>query len=545
MLSVQVRRCDILREFTEEQQRRFFSITRDKTVHHIDTLYYAVFLDEPPDIMERQREDRLPPGLASLLRMLKSRKSQAMQVATPRTEQEELTVTARSFSIYEYCVSKNECFDLFISAYLPNPETPRIVVQLRSRYLVLEGVRAAVEGSFAALKQFLCPFALVPVRVRENRIDFAYHTNLIQNPYKFFNDACLCRHLKSNLRKFAKYGTVRDNGIELETLSLGNRRSNNVYWRGYNKCQEVIRKNYKSFFFQRWYEHGLISAFDKYVYEVAYELHSYRIGCLVGRLRWYLEFGTDDRRKEEFRALLQTNWVRSDNVAQLEKKLHRVIPEPTLVMNIEYQTKRKFYATCAEWLSLPTATSPPEEEPLLTELFSLLGHADAILNYLTGFGNTVSFVRDRTMTYKEFLEEGEPYMAWWKRLRATPIEYASAESMQLYRRYDMHASTEKARYLLTGQVARLAMLVNRTTEDRSFVEDMADVLCVLNDNDLQADSFILNADALLDENGELRKDLKCLDPHRYAENRMRRARQLRGILDGEAELPEQRSKEFD
>lgn len=544
MLSVQVRRCSILQEFTGEQQQRFFGISRDKTVHHIDTLYYAVFLNEPDEIVRLQKEDRLPSNLTQFLQMLRNRKNERFYSSASETDAEEPEMTAKSFSIYEYCVSKQECFDIFISSYLPNHETPRIVVQLRSRYLVLKGVKEAIEESFASLRKFLSPFGLFPVKVRENRIDFAYHTNLIQNPYKFFNDDCMRRHLKSNLRKFAKYGTVRDNGIELETLSLGNRKSNNVYWRGYNKCQEVIRKNYKSFFFQRWYDCGLISAFDKYVYEVAYEMRSYRMGCLVGRLRWYLEFGSDETLKREFQTLLQTNYIQSNNVTQLEKKLHHVIPEPTLVMNIEYQTKRKFYTTCSEWLSLSESCAPSADDPLLQELFSLLGHADSILRYLTGFGNTVSFVRDRNMTLKEFLEAGEPYMAWWKRIRSTPIAYASAETMQLYRRYDVRASTEKARYMVQGQVARLAMLVNRSTEDRSFVEDMADVLCVLNDNDMRADSFIFNSEALLDENGALRSDLKCLDPRRYAENRQRKARQLRGILRREDTLPDERSKEL-
>ena len=124
-------------------------------------------------------------------------------------------------------------------------------------------------------------------------------------------------------------------------MNLGDRKSNNVYWRGYNKCQEVIRMNYKSFFIQRWFEHGLISAFDKYVYEVAYELKSYRTGVLVGRLKWYLEYGTNDELKAQCIEWLHSDYVRSDNNSHLEKKLRNLIPEPTLIFNIEYQTKRR------------------------------------------------------------------------------------------------------------------------------------------------------------------------------------------------------------
>ena len=191
----------------------------------------------------------------------------------------------------------------------------------------------------------LSPFGLLPVKVRENRIDYAFHTNLIQNPYKFFSDPNLQKHLKTNLRIYQKIGKI-GHDISVDTFNLGNRRSNNVYFRAYNKAREVVEMNYKSFFFQRWYDIGLISEFDKYVYEVAYELASYRTGILIGRLKWYVEHGSDSALKQKFLDILDTNFVKSDNCEKLEKELHGVIPEPTLIVNIEFQTKRKFYLSC-------------------------------------------------------------------------------------------------------------------------------------------------------------------------------------------------------
>lgn len=547
MLPVQVRRCKILREFTGEQQHRYFGISVNKSLHHIDTLYYSVFINEPEEVIRLQNEDALPENLLCFIQMLRDMKAYLRANPMAAVDMGELEGVVKSFSLYEFCVSRNECFDIFISSYLPNPETPRIVVQLRSRYLVLTGVKQAIEESFAYLKEFLAPFGLFPVCVRENRIDYAFHTNLIQNPYKFFSDDHLMRHLKSNLRTYAKFGRISDHGIELETLNLGNRKSNNVYFRGYNKCQEIIRMNYKAFFFQRWYDNGLISEFDKYVYEIAYEMRSYRTGCLVGRLRWYLEFGTDKELKEQCRMLLESDHIRSDNTEHLSKSLHNIIPEPTLIFNIEYQTKRKFYTTCAEWLgwheNFETQGSEKKEpslpvhvqtirmsdcDPLLYPLFRILSNAREIVDYLTEYGNAVSFAEDRTMSKKEFLEEGEPYQAWWRRIRSTPIEYAPPEILALYRTYDVRASFSKARRSLQGQVARLAMLANNSLEDRSFVEDMSDVLGVLNDNDVQP--FVFNREVLGKKSEEDASDLRSFDPIRYAENRKRKARQLRGIL---------------
>ena len=541
-IPIQVTRCSIYKEFTKAQQREYFGLSEKKTLHHIDTLYYSVALNEPMDVINLQRDGKLPDKLAQFLETLQEMKISLRADPSIAIEIGDLHYSVKSFSIYEFCVSRDECFDIFISRYLPNVETPRIVVQLRSRYLVLEGVFKAVEESFLSLCRFLSPFGLFPVSVRENRIDYAFHTNMIQNPYRFFSDGCLVRHLKTNLRTLAKYGKIIDDGIELETLSLGNRKSNNIYWRGYNKCQEVIRKNYKGFFFQRWRDNGLISAFDQYVYETAYQMKSYRTGVLVGRLKWYLEFGTNEALKEQFRNLLQSCYVNSDNNTHFEKQLRNVIPEPTLIFNIEYQVKRKFFVTCSEWfrlhqqqLDIPESIaeslpSMSEEtyHPLLRNLFTLLSLSPEILDYLTSYGNVVSFARDRKMSWKDFMEEGEPYMAWWDALRSTKIEYASSPILDLYRSYDVRMSLEKTQRNVQGQVARLAILNRNSVDDRSFVEDMADVLCSLNDNDVQA--FVLNQNAFMNENGEIISDFKRFDPSRYSEIRRRRARQLKGII---------------
>lgn len=537
MVSVQVERCSIFKEFGQEQQHQIFGISRDKTLHHIDTLYYAVFLNEPDDIIQLQRENKLPDELAIFLEVMRDTKT-AMKSNPDQVFRflDELEFVPKAFSMYEYCISKNECFDIFISSYLPNASTPRIVVQLRSRYLVLEGVKKAVEESFVYLKELLSPFGLLPVKVRENRIDYAFHTNLIQNPYKFFSDENLLVHLKTNLRIYQKIGNIGKH-ISIDTLNLGNRKSNNVYFRAYNKAREVIEMNYKSFFIERWKREGLISEFDKYVYEVAYELRSYRTGCLVGRLKWYLEYGSNDELKEECQNLLESDFIKSDNCEQIEKKLHNVIPEPTMILNIEFQTKRKFYQTCAEWLGIfcdssefdfknfpeieidPLIVSSGTYDPLLREIYTILGNAKSIVDYLTGYGNVVSFVKDRTLSLKKFLEEGEPYQNWWYRIRKTPIDYSADPIIELYRKYDIKASIERSGRLLQGQIARLAMLKNSdVTNDRKFVEDMADALCVLNDNDMPP--FILNPDL----------EGKSVEPIDYGEIRARKARQLRGII---------------
>ena len=164
-LPVQVTRCKILKEFSPEQRRQFFGFFVNKALHHIDTLYYCVYLNEPEDIVKLQRDDDLPEYLVLFLDFLRSNKDVMRDYTGSAPQFGELEMTLKSFAGYEYCVSLPECFDIFICRILPNADTPRIVVQLRSRYLVLEGVKAAVEKSFSYLREFLGPFGMCPVRV--------------------------------------------------------------------------------------------------------------------------------------------------------------------------------------------------------------------------------------------------------------------------------------------------------------------------------------------------------------------------------------------
>ena len=135
------------------------------------------------------------------------------------------------------------------------------------------------------------------------------------------------------------------------------------------------------------------------------------------------------------------------------------------------------------------------------------------------------------MSFAAFKEAGEPYLNWWRRIRGTPIDYSYSTLMELYRKYDIGASKEKSRRLLEGQIARLSMLKNNDVSNKSFVEDMADALCVLNDNDV-VPHFVLNEEKLsayVDEDGNV--DLSALNPRDYSEVRDRKSRQLRGILE--------------
>ena len=121
-------------------------------------------------------------------------------------------------------------------------------------------------------------------------------------------------------------------------------------------------------------------------------------------------------------------------------------------------------------------------------------------------------------------------MNWWKRLRSTPVDYSYSTLCELYRSYDLKASFDRSRRGFERSVAGLSMLSNNDLSQRSFVEDMADVLCVLNDNDMERPRFLPNYEIMVGEDGEILTDLKNYDPSEYQEIRFRKSRQLKGVL---------------
>ncbi len=100
----------------------------------------------------------------------------------------DLYVNVISYSIYKYCLTCTDMYDIFIADYLPNDDTPRIAVQVRSYGLWVEGWEAMLLKSYEQLEFLLFELGCEIREVRENRIDYCYHTNAIKTPEKLFRD---------------------------------------------------------------------------------------------------------------------------------------------------------------------------------------------------------------------------------------------------------------------------------------------------------------------------------------------------------------------
>ena len=480
-------------------------MSEKKVCHHIDSFYYSVSIEE-----DKTDNDSLE--IQALLEQLDKLKKQKLAHPEDTIEFCDMEVSPVGFSIYAYHLMLNESFDVFIAENIPNDKTPRICVQLRSRMLFLEGVAESIEKSFSYIEGLCDFFNLGIFSTAENRIDYAYHTNLIQSSGTYFSTEYLKAHLVSKMKLFHLIGNVSDE-LEINTFQLGNKKSNNVFLRCYNKTREVIEKNYKSFFIEAWLENKLISKYDYFCLKKAFEMRSYTTGLLVGRCEWYLEYGKDDVLKAELKDLLQKYYAKSDNAPQIEKKIKGILPPVTVVTNIEFQTKRKFYTSCSSFIDdIDNFECLHQGKPELYRLSKILYLRRTFLDYLTSI--TVNFIEDKEASSKE-----KKMVDWWKRIHSCKILYTDKSPRSLYRDNEKKSDIAKNKRRLLAAIAKYNVLEKQSLDKRSFDEDVRDVLSALNDNDIHEFNKMLKDGKLL-----------TLNNYQYPVIFERSSRQLKGII---------------
>lgn len=500
-----VKRSAIFNEFTPEEQEKYFSIKEKAVSHHVDTLYYSVFIKND-DV--NIKDERII-GLLHDIHDLKQAK-----LSNLSTDVQFFGLCVQPFGaqvpggLYMNRLSYEENFDIFISDYIPNAETPRIQVQLRTRSLVLNGLYNALEESYKYVKDILDYYGLEIYEIVENRIDYAFHTNIIQKPMEMFCDESVKKHVVTNFRELWKHIWLvnrNDEFFDLDYFALGSRRSKTVYFRVYAKAKEVVQKHYKAFFFKVWLDRGLISEYDKFVYEKAYEMKSFKTGCLVGRIKWYLEFGSNDALKDKLQKLLESCNVNSDNNPRIEKEIKVILPPPTEIMNVEFETKRKFYLKLSDFISSYEFTNKGSEE--LRRFYKVLDLRREIINKLCT--DVVSFTVDRTNPDAEEMD-------WWKRIRRVRIEDQPDKAvLDAWYTYSRNVDVQRSKRTFAGNLASLAMLQRDEASESTFSEDIWDAITLLNDNHIED----------MD-----RKIFDKLTPSSYKDIQKKKSRQLRPIL---------------
>ncbi|MCL2387539.1 MAG: hypothetical protein FWC89_08340 [Defluviitaleaceae bacterium] len=484
----QVPRTGFFQELSKEMQEKYFSVVRDKVLPTIDNLYYSVFIrgdGRDLDIMD---------SIQPLVEGLDITKQAANINHEPVEFSHGLCVTLKSYKFYAYCLTQTDLYDIFLCYTLPNVETPRIVIQLRALGLWTRGVDNILMESYLKVEELLSAYNLKIEKCRESRIDYCYHINGITSPDKIFKEVGgKMKNLHTNLKDFYLHGDIehaKDGTIvHKDYICMGSKKSNNVRARVYDKVKEVIEMGYKAFFFDIWAEKGLISYYDKWCMEYAFPYKN--VDYLAkARIAFYVEHASPSTRREEYEKLLNNP---NASLADFRTQANEFMPKTTPVLNIEYETKRKFYYYSDKFIE--TCKIDWSRESVLPEplkrIYRIVDNKSLYLDYLTK--KTLSF-------YKGKDANGEPkYLAWWERLRNVKLEGLKLNEKML-RDYTHHMDKQAVQKRAINAVASAAVYDDKL--ESGFVEDMSDFLADISDNNAHKMGLFFT-----DENGNIVKNV--------------------------------------
>lgn len=463
-VSITVSRTKIYNESSDFEKTKF-NISSKKAVHNVDTLYYSIRLSR--DDIKNENEN-----ISKFLYFLNYYKNDSTLENEVFDDSTDFVFNHGNFSFYKYKLSYGNMFDVFIAEHIPNINTPRIVVQLRSAMLWGIGDKSALIQSYNKVLKLLNFYGIEVFEVNENRIDFCYHCNFLKNMDTYFSDDIISNFLLSTFKIGSKVFRKNHKKLTYEYLSLGNRKSNNIFFRTYNKSREVVEMGYKDFFLDIWLSNGLISEYDYYIYTYCYQKRSYD-QRFVAMMNYYIEFGKDVSLVNKFKLLLSKDTTSLD---QVRKAIKGICPEPTLIQNVEFQTMRKFYSNSYDLIStLPVIEDFNSVE--LLRIMQILDNRKIFLDYL--LTKTVCFTKldiDTDFSKMEFKD----YMSdWWYRIFSLKLD--KNVQVKYTRLYKNSNNIEYNINRLISSLATISALKNKS--DSNLIEDLSSFICSINDND--------------------------------------------------------------
>lgn len=466
MITYDVKKSLIYDEFEEIEKYYWFDRVNKKYLHNIDTFYYVVY------IKGNYNESENVKRLTEYLEYKKNESLDKFEYVVLDEISLEFFTNGLGFGMYAYSIEKKDKYTIFISRKKATEETPEILVQIRSQFLWLYGEHRAIEESYQDLMLILNKYDIKVDRTQENRIDYAYHTNYIQDPLNFFKEENLNKMQVSRFTRWHKEGRfVGDEIVECDYLSLGRRKSNNTFVRIYNKTQEVVNQGYKQFFIKIWLLNNMISRFDYYVLEKCFIHGSYNYVDRA-RLEFYLEFGQDEILKNKINSLLNC----SDNMS-IKKIADEIVPRLTIVVNIEVQTKRKFYSTMDKSFELLKTVTCKYKE--MEKIFKILDNKDLLHEYITN--DVIRFVDFTTHSRKKNCETAN----WWKILQNIKLyNVITDENRKLIREYQKDLDIESIKKRVLNSLSTLSIYMKNENDD-NIASDVVDFMSYLNESDLE------------------------------------------------------------
>lgn len=450
----------------------WFSKKEKKFLHNIDTFYFSVKL----------ADDFTESGTASNVEQLRRVcvKYSGMANETPFREVEyETPVLYRKGKygfFYTFWLESPEQFDFLFAPVVPEGAetvasvTSEIIVQIRARMLWELGAKLAFDKAMEFVQAFCRKFDLTIAEVKENRTDFCWHTNALQDPEHYFNIKHFAPMQVSRFpRASFQYQLKHSDEYENDYISLG-KRGDKCFVRIYLKTKEVVEQGYKGWFFYIWLFNGLISRYDLYILEKAYQKKSWNY-VDVARLEFALEHDETipDPVRREMKELADRQPYNYPAIAKLADKY---TPRITKILNFEYQVMRR--------MSKSFVLVPLKENVGVTKrVYDFLDNRRLITRYLTH--DTLRLVDRGTDSNKSRCD----YTDFWNRLRNTKLVdvVVNKKELKLVRDYSSKLNLEVRKTKAIRAVSSFALSLDPNPE-KTIYEDTAELLAVLNDNDM-------------------------------------------------------------
>ena len=203
-------------------------------------------------------------------------------------------------------------------------------------------------------------------------------------------------------------------------------------------------------------------------------------------------------------------------------------------MNVEYQTKRKFYQDCDEFIEQFKVAKKNKLNPQVYEwipelimplqrLHVVYSLRSEFLDYLTT--QTLCFVDNKGT-------EDETLCYWWQRIHDVMIKEREKHILDLWRTHERNTDMEKSKRRVCSTVAQLSIVSSGKADPKekpNFMQDLSDTLCTLNDNDMHDMESLFKTDKLPD-----------ITPKNYDVIKRRKARQYKGIVEEKQEKQEKK-----
>ena len=471
-------------ELDDGKCSELFELKQKKFLHNIDTFYYSVKLANDFTKDSKDAACLAVREYFSDSANIRNNYEYCVPFTIPNNE---IPLNLRPFRFAGYYDIDLECpefFDIFIARTVPpggsdgeKSVTPEIIVQLRSYLLWQYGVTKSFEYSYSVVEAFCSYFNLTIEEVKENRVDYCWHSNYLQNPEKFFRIDNFVKMQVSHYRRVRyDYQFKPNDEYEGDYVALG-KRSDKCFVRIYLKSKEVVEQGYKPWFFKEWVLNGLICRYDYAIYEACFKKQDWNY-VNMARLEYYLENGKNEEHKKKIRQIKDGILTMSDDA--LQKFADGLTPRVTLVMNVEFQTTRRVTKT---YELLPRKDR--SDKGVVRRIYDYIDNRPLITEYLTK--STLRLVERGTDSNKSRCED----CAFWKALRSCRfVDVKKApKDLKLIRNYTRNMNKQLVKKRMLNAAVTYSLYENGINEN-SILDDAAQVLLSLNDNDILRMKFV-------------------------------------------------------